>query len=55
MGKFLLYGLLVVAASSLANWSSLGKSAGSSFGRTGSPGGWIGGSSGWSSSGSGHK
>lgn len=54
MGKFLLYGLLVVGASSLANWTSLGKSAGA--GGTGTRGGWVGGSSGgWSSSGSGHK
>ena len=55
MGKFILYGLLVVGASSLANWTTLGKSAGSGYGGSrgdrwiGSPGG------GWSSSGTGHK
>ena len=53
MGKFILYGLLVVGASSLTNWTSLGKSAGSTFGSRG--GGWIGVPGGWSSSGSGHK
>ena len=55
MGKFILYGLLVVGASSLANWASLGKSAG--YGGYGSRGGWIGsgGGGGFSSSGSGHK
>ena len=54
MGKFILYGLLVVGASSLMNWTSLGKSVGSGYGSRG--GGWIGGSGGgWSSSGSGHK
>ncbi len=56
MGKFILYGLLVVGASSLANWASLGKSAGSGFGGYGSRGGWIGApGGGFSSSGSGHK
>ncbi|MEO8935978.1 MAG: hypothetical protein ABI277_11400 [Burkholderiaceae bacterium] len=53
MGKFILYGLLVVGASSLTNWVSLGKSTGSSYSRGG---GWIGGTGGgWSSSGGGHK
>ncbi len=53
MGKFILYGLLVVGASSLMNWSTLGKSTGAGYGTRG---GWVGGSSGgWSSSGSGHK
>ena len=53
MGKFILYGLLVVGASSLMNWSTLGKSFGGGYGARGgyigSPGG------GWSSSGGGHK
>ncbi len=55
MGKFLLYALLVIGASSLMNWTSLGRSAGygSSYG---SRGGWIGApGGGFSSSGSGHK
>ena len=57
MGKFILYGLLVVGATSMANWSSLGKSVGSGYGGSGTrSGGWLGGSGGgWSSSGSGHK
>lgn len=57
MGKFILYGLLVVGASSLTNWVSLGKSAGSGYGGYGSRGGgWIGAPiGGWSSSGNGHK
>lgn len=57
MGKFILYGLLVVGATSLANWSSLGKSTGAGYGGSGTRGGgWVGGSGGgWSSSGSGHK
>lgn len=52
MGKFILYGLLVVGASSLANWVTLGKSAGAGYtgarggGYIGSPGGF---------GGSGHK
>ncbi len=55
MGKFILYGLLVVGASSLANWTTLGKSAGSGYGGS-RGGGWIGApGGGWSSSGSGHK
>lgn len=55
MGKYILYGLLVVGASSLANWTAMSKGAGagSSYSRGG--GGWIGGGGGWSSSGSGHK
>ena len=57
MGKFILYGLLVVGASSLSNWALLGKSTGGSGGGYGSRGGgWVGApSGGWSSSGSGHK
>jgi hypothetical protein len=56
VGKFILYGLLVVGASSLANWTTLGKSVGSGYGGSGARGGWVGGSTGgWSSSGSGHK
>lgn len=56
MGKFLLYGLLVVGASSLANWSSMGKSAGAGYNGYGPRGGWVGGSGGgFSSGGSGHK
>jgi hypothetical protein len=56
MGKFILYGLLVVGASSLANWATLGKSVGSGYGGYGSRGGWIGApGGGFSSSGSGHK
>ena len=55
MGKFILYGLLVVGASSLANWTTLGKSAGSGYGGS-RGGGWIGApGGGWSSSGSAHK
>jgi hypothetical protein len=54
MGKFILYGLLVVGASSLMNWSTLGKSSGGGY--YGSRGGYIGSpGGGWSSSGSGHK
>lgn len=56
MGKFILYGLLVVGASSLSNWVTLAKSAGSGYGSYGPRGGWVGGSGGgWSSSGGGHK
>lgn len=56
MGKFILYGLLVVGASSLMNWTSLGKSAGAGSSGYGTRGGWVGGSGGgWSSSGTGHK
>lgn len=56
MGKFILYGLLVVGATSMANWTSLGKSTGSGYGGSGTRGGWVGGSGGgWSSSGGGHK
>lgn len=57
MGKFILYGLLVVGATSMANWSSLGKSTGAGYSGSGTrSGGWVGGSGGgWSSSGSGHK
>ena len=56
MGKFILYGLLVIGASSLTNWATLGKSAASSSGGYGRSGGWIGGSGGgWSSGGGGHK
>jgi hypothetical protein len=57
VGKFILYGLLVVGASSLSNWVTLGKSVGSSYSSGYGPrGGWVGGSGGgWSSSGSGHK
>ena len=57
MGRFILYGLLVVGAASLANWTALGRSAGSSYGSYGTRGGWIGGmgGGGFSSSGSGHK
>ncbi len=56
MGKFILYGLIVVGASSLMNWTTLGKSAASSYGGYGGTrGGWLGGGGGWSSSGSGHK
>jgi hypothetical protein len=57
MGKFILYGLLVVGATSLANWTSLGKSAGSGYSSGyGRSGGWIGApGGGFSSSGSGHK
>ncbi len=56
MGKFILYALLVVGASSLSNWVAMGKSFGSANSGYGSRGAWVGGSSGgWSSSGSGHK
>ena len=56
MGKFILYGLLVVGASSLTNWASLGKSVGTGSSHGSRGGGWFGGSGGgWSSSGSGHK
>lgn len=56
MGKFILYGLLVVGASSLMNWTALGRSAGAGSGGYARSGGWVGGSGGgWSSSGSGHK
>ena len=57
MGKFILYGLLIIGLSSLYNWSSLGRSAGSSYAGYGPRGGWIGGmgGGGFSSGGSGHK
>ena len=56
MGKFILYGLLVVGASSLTNWTTLGKSFGSGGGFGSRGGGYIGSpGGGWSSSGSGHK
>ncbi len=56
MGKYILYGLLVVGATSLSNWVLLGKSTGAAGGYGSRGGGWVGGSSGgWSSSGSGHK
>jgi hypothetical protein len=55
MGKFILYGLLVVGASSLVNWTMLGKSAGAGYGGYGSRGGYIGVPGGFSSGGSGHK
>jgi hypothetical protein len=56
MGKFILYGLLVLGASSMINWTSLGKSAGYGGSSYGSRGGWIGtGGGGFSSAGSGHK
>ena len=60
MGKFLLYGLIVIGASSLSNWSAMSRSAGSGY-AGGSRGGYIGVPSGggygggWSSSGGGHK
>ncbi len=54
MGKYILYALLVVGASSLANWTTLGRGGG--YGGYGTRGGWIGGpGGGFSSSGSGHK
>ena len=54
MGKFLVYALIVVGASSLMNWTSLGRSAGSTF--AGSRGGYFGvPGGGFSSGGSGHK
>jgi hypothetical protein len=56
MGKFLLYALIVIGASSMINWTSLGRSAGSGYSSYGSRGGWIGtGGGGFSSAGSGHK
>jgi hypothetical protein len=57
LGKFILYGLLVIGASSLTNWTTLGRSAGSNYyGGYGTRGGWIGApGGGFSSSGSGHK
>jgi len=56
VGKFILYALLVVGASSLSNWVAMSKSVGSGTSGYGPRGGWVGGSSGgWSSSGSGHK
>jgi hypothetical protein len=57
LGKFIVYGLLVIGASSLANWTTLGRSAGSNYyGGYGTRGGWIGApGGGFSSSGSGHK
>ena len=53
MGKYILYALLVIGATSLANWSTLGRG----YGGYGTRGGWIGGSGGggFSSSGTGHK
>ena len=54
MGKFILYGLLVIGASSLSNWVTMGKSVGSGYSGYGPRGGWVGGG-GFSSSGSGHK
>ncbi len=54
MGKFLVYALIVIGASSLMNWSSLGRSSGSGY--TGSRGGYFGvPGGGFSSGGSGHK
>jgi hypothetical protein len=56
MGKFILYALLVIGASSMVNWTTLGKSAGSGYTGYGSRGGWIGAAGGaFSSAGSGHK
>ncbi len=57
MGKYILYALLVIGASSLANWTSLGRGLyGSGYGGYGRTGGWVGGSGGgFSSSGTGHK
>lgn len=57
MGKFILYGLLLVGFCSLANWNTLGRSAGSSYGSYVPRGSWIGGmgGGGFSSGGSGHK
>lgn len=56
MGKFVLYALIVIGASSLMNWTSLGRSAGSGFGGYGSRGGYIGSpGGGYSSGGGGHK
>ena len=55
MGKYILYALLVIGASSLANWTTLGR-GGYGYGSYGTRGGWIGGSGGgFSSSGTGHK
>lgn len=56
MGKFILYGLIVVGASSLANWTAMTKgSASSGYYGGARSGGWIGSGGGFSSSGSGHK
>jgi hypothetical protein len=57
MGKYILYGLIVVGVSSLANWTTLGRSAGSGYAGYGPRGGWVGGmgGGGFSSGGSGHK
>ena len=55
MGKFILYGLLVIGASSLSNWVTMGKSVGSGYSGYGPRGGWVGSGGGFSSSGSGHK
>ena len=53
MGKFIVYGLLVIAASSMTNWLMLGRSiGGGGFGSSGYSGGYYGGGS---SSGGGHK
>lgn len=51
--KFIVYGLIVVAASSMTNWLMLGRSAG--FGGGGYGGGYYGGGSGSSGGGGGHK
>lgn len=53
MGKYILYALIVVGASSLWNWSALMKGGGSGGYVGTAPRGGYGG--GWSSSGSGHK
>jgi hypothetical protein len=51
MGKFIVYALVVIAVSSLANWSLLGRSVGAGS-RGGYSGGYYGGGS---SSSGGHK
>ncbi len=54
MGKFLVYALIVIGASSMMNWTTLGRSSGSYYG--GSRGGFFGvPGGGFSSGGSGHK
>ncbi len=54
MGKFLIYALIVVGASSMMNWTSLGRSAGSNFG--GGRGGYFGvPGGGFGAGGTGHK
>lgn len=55
MGKYLVYALILIGVSSLTNWSTLGRSAGSGYGGYAPRGGWIGGVGGFSSGGSGHK